>query len=254
MGPHMHARRVEVAEPRRVGLVLAVDEIDRRADEFLVHRLHPFGVERPGVFDHLLADAPVGGIDGRIVGVAGFAFEYAARPELGPEPRILGVIRVLRLFLGVEMIEIAEEFVEAVYGRQIFVAVAEMVLAELPGGVAERLQGFRDAHVFGVKSDVRAGQPDLGQARSDRRLPGDEGRAPRGAALLAIPVGKQRAFLGDPVDVGRAVAHHAQIVGAHIEPADVVGHDHENVRLPAGCRGRCGRPCGCRFLRLGQHG
>ena len=231
MRPHMHARRVEVAEPRRVCLVLAVDEIHRRADEFLVHRLHPLGVERAGIFDHLLADAPVGGIDGRIVGVGGLAFEHAARPELGPELRILGVIRILRLFLGVEMVEIAEEFVEAVHGRQIFVAVAEMVLAELPGGVAERLQGFRDTHVFGVKSDVRAGQADFGQAGPDRRLSGDEGRAPRGATLLAVPVGKQRAFLGDAVDVGRAVAHHAQIVGADIEPADVVGHDHEDVRL-----------------------
>ena len=168
MRPHMHARRVEVAEPRRVCLVLAVDEIDRRADEFLVHRLHPLGVKRAGVFDHLLADPPVGGIDGRIVGVAGPAFEHAARPELGPELRILGVIRILRLFLGVEMVEIAEEFVEAVYGRQIFVAVAEMVLAELAGGVAERLQGFRDTHVFGTKSDVCAGQTDFGQAGPDR--------------------------------------------------------------------------------------
>ena len=66
------------------------------------------------------------------------------------------------------MVEIAEKFVEAVYGRQIFVAVAEMVLAELSGGVAERLQGFRNAHVFGVKADVRTWQTDLGQAGPDR--------------------------------------------------------------------------------------
>ena len=205
----------------------------RRAEEFLVHRLHPLGVERTGVFDHLLADTSVGGIDGRVIDIAGLAFEHATRPELGPELRVLGVVLVLRFLLGVEMVEIAEEFVEPVYGRQIFVAVAEMVLAELPGGVAERLQGFRDAHVFGVKSDGRTGQTDFGQAGPDRRLPGDEGCAPRGAALLAVPVGEQRAFLGDTVDVRRAVAHDAQIVGAHIEPADVVGHDHQDVRLAA---------------------
>ena len=241
MRPHVHARRIEVAEPRRICLVLAVDEIHRRADKLLVHRLHALGVERAGIFDHLLADAPVGRIDGRIVGIAGLAFENAARSELGPELRVLGVVRILRLFLGVEMVEIAEELVEAMHGRQILVAVAEMVLAELPGGVAERLQGFRDTHVFGVKPDVRAGQADLGQAGPDRRLSGDERCASGGATLLAVPVGEQRAFLGDAVDVGRAVAHDAQIVGADIEPADVVGHDHEDVRLAAGRSRRASR-------------
>ena len=59
-------------------LVLAVDEIDRRAHELLVHRLHPPGVKRAGVFDHLLADLSIGGIDGRIVRIAGLAFENAA--------------------------------------------------------------------------------------------------------------------------------------------------------------------------------
>ena len=53
-------------------------------------------------------------------------------------------------------------------GRQILIAVAEMVLAELPGGIAERFQGFRDAHVFGVKSDGRTGQSDFGQTSPDR--------------------------------------------------------------------------------------
>jgi len=47
---------------------------------------------------------------------------------------------VLRLVLGVEVIEVAKEHVEAVHGRQELVAVAEMVLAELSGHVAERLE------------------------------------------------------------------------------------------------------------------
>jgi hypothetical protein len=66
-----------------------------------------------------------------------------------------------------------------------------------------------------------------------RGLSSDEGRAPRGTTLLAVPVGKQAPFFGDAVDVGCAVAHHAQIAGAHVELADVVGHDHENVGLAA---------------------
>ena len=37
--------------------------------------------------------------------------------------------------------------------------------------------------------------------------------------------------LADAVDVGRAVAHDAVIVGADVEPADVVAPDDQNVGL-----------------------
>jgi hypothetical protein len=80
------------------------------------------------------------------------------------------------------------------------------------------------------------GQADLGETGTDRRLAGDEGRAAGGAALLAVPVGEQRATLGDAVDVRGAVAHHALVVGADIEAADVVTPDDEDVRLLLGDR------------------
>ena len=53
----------------------------------------------------------------------------------------LGILRIeiaFRLFLGIQVIEVAEEFVEAVIGRQMLVVVTEMVLAKLAGGVALR--------------------------------------------------------------------------------------------------------------------
>ena len=59
-------------------------------------------------------------------------------PYFFAELRILRVVRVLRLLLGVQVVEVAEELVEAVGGRQELVLVAEVVLAELAGGVAER--------------------------------------------------------------------------------------------------------------------
>jgi len=64
----------------------------------------------------------------------------AARSEALLELGIRRIGALLRLLLGIEVIEIAEEFVEAVIGRQVFVAVSEMVLAELAGRLAERLQ------------------------------------------------------------------------------------------------------------------
>ncbi len=54
--------------------------------------------------------------------------------------------------------------------------------------------------------------------------------------LLAIPVGEQRAFLGDAVNVGRLVAHHAAVIATRVVPADVVAPEDEDVgflALPA---------------------
>jgi len=47
------------------------------------------------------------------------------------------------------MIEITKELVEAVHRGQMLVAVAEMVLAELAGGVAERFRDVRNARIIG---------------------------------------------------------------------------------------------------------
>jgi hypothetical protein len=56
------------------------------------------------------------------------AVEHATRTEPFPERGIRRVVRVLRLFFGVQVVEVAEELVEAVDGRQEVVAIAEMIL------------------------------------------------------------------------------------------------------------------------------
>src|SRR5262249_32807448 len=53
--------------------------------------------------------------------------------ELCPEGRVLWIVAVFGLLFGIEVIMIAEEFVEAVHRRRELVAIAEVVLAELPG-------------------------------------------------------------------------------------------------------------------------
>ena len=55
--------------------------------------------------------------------VGGSTVEYPARAELGLELGILGIVRMLRLLLGVEVIEVAVELVEAVNRGQILVAI-----------------------------------------------------------------------------------------------------------------------------------
>ena len=129
------------------------------------------------------------------------------------------------------MIEVAEEFIEPVNGWQMLVAVAEVVLAELAGGVAEILEEFPDRWILGAEPERRARHADLGEAGTDRRLSGNKGGATGCAALLPIEISEHRAFLGDAVDVRRPVTHDAVVVATDIEPADVVGHDEENIRF-----------------------
>ena len=231
MREDVHPRRVEVAEPGAALLGLALHEVERRREELFVHRFHPLAGERAGVLDGLLADLAEHRIDRRVVLVGRLALHHAARTEFLFELRVLRVVGVLRLLLGVEVIEIAEELVEAVHRRQMLVAVAKVVLAELAGGVAEILEELPDGRVLGLQAERGARHADLREAGADRRLPGDEGGAAGGAALLPVEVGEHRAFLRDAVEVGRAIAHQAVVVAAEIEPADVVGHDEQDVRL-----------------------
>ena len=68
---------------------------------------------------------------------------------------------MFRLVLGVQMIEVAEELVEAVHGRQELVAIAEMVLAELSGRVALRLEQLGNGRVLLRHPLLRGRQADL---------------------------------------------------------------------------------------------
>ena len=53
----VHVGGVQPDEERRLGRVLAVDEVERVLEHLVVDRLHPLLGQRPGVLDPLLADA-----------------------------------------------------------------------------------------------------------------------------------------------------------------------------------------------------
>ena len=139
-----------------------------------------------------------------------------------------------RVFHRVEVIEVAEELVEAVDGGQELVAIAEVVLAELAGGVALRLERRGDGAGLGRQADLGARLADGGHAGADRQLAGDEVRATRRAARLGVVVGEEHAFLGELVEVRRPPGHHAAVVGADVPHADVIAHDER--RCSASCR------------------
>ena len=133
-------------------------------EHLVVDRLHPLLRQRARVLDPLLADTAEAAVLGVVVLVRRPGVDDAARPEALVEVgEVVGrrPVRLLRLLLRVQVVEVAEELVEAVHGRQELVQVAEMVLAELPGRVAERLQQLGDRHVLGLEADVEPGTPTL---------------------------------------------------------------------------------------------
>jgi len=129
------------------------------------------------------------------------------------------------------VVERAEELVEPVRGGQVFVEVAQVVLAELRGHVPLRLEQLGKGDIPCLDPFLGTRDADLEVAGAETDLAGDERGAAGGAALLAVPVGEQRAFLGDAVNVRGLVAHHALVVGADVPVADVVAPDDEEVGL-----------------------
>src|SRR5207253_10888154 len=49
-----------------------------------------------------------------------------------------------------------------------------------------------------------------------------------------VVVGEHHTFAGNAVDVGRAVSHQSERVGADVRLADIVAEDDQDVRAPAG--------------------
>ena len=202
MRDDVHARRVVPDEKWLAAGLGLVDEIRcvlSRMTSSTVSMLYLMPVDRVRrqrafVDDLLLADLAPARIDsvGSSVSVAKECTQVARTDRSLQVLRVVGIPE--RVLHRVEVIEIAEELVEAVHAWQIFVAVAEMVLAELPGGVAHRLQRGGDGRRLCGHADVGAGLTDGGQAGADRQLAGDEIGAARGAARLRVVVGEQHAL------------------------------------------------------------
>ena len=105
-----------------------------------------------------------------------------------------------------------------------------MVLAELAGLIALRLEDGGEGDGLRRHSHVSSGLADGGQTGADRQLAGDEVGAPRRAACLGVVVGEHHALRGKLVEVRRLARHDSAVISADVEPAHIVAHDDENVR------------------------
>src|SRR5712692_4366983 len=99
--------------------------------------------------------------------------------------------------------------------------IAEMVLAELAGGVAEVQQELGEARRAGPQVGRAARQLRRDHARAQRLHASDEGVAPSRATLLGVVVHELAAFLGDTVDIWCFPDHQAAMITTRLHPADV---------------------------------
>src|SRR5262249_60240884 len=106
-----------------------------------------------------------------------------------------------------------------------------MVLAELPGGVAERFECRGKGARFIRNTDIGAGLADGGQAGAERDFSGDEIGAAGSAACFRVVVGKPHAIRGELVGVWRIAGHDVLMIGDVINPAYVVIHDDRGIML-----------------------
>ena len=134
----------------------------------------------------------------------------------------------------VQVIQVAPELLEAVRRRQRVGVVAQVVLAELAGVVAEIAQELRERRRAGTQVGRAAGKLRRDHAGAQRMHAGEEGVAPGGAALLGVIVHEDRALVPDAVDVRRLPDHQAAVVDARLHPADVIAHDEEDIGLALG--------------------
>ena len=246
----MHARRVVPDEERLVGLlrVVAVEEVDDLGRDLLVHGLRALQRQRTLILAGLVCGRAVGGLAPehrarrrqadrrRGVHRAGNLGEARDRRVLARRrDRLLGRglvdVGEAHPLHGVKVVEVAPELLEAVRGRQRVGVVAQVVLAELAGVVAEIAQELGDRRRSGPQVGRAAWQLRRDHAGAQRMHAGEEGVAPGGAALLGVISHEDRAFVADAVDVGRFPDHQAAMVDARLHPADVVAHDEQDVGL-----------------------
>src|SRR5947199_10853990 len=126
-----------------------------------------------------------------------------------------------RIFHCVEVIEVAEEFVEAVDSGQELIQIAEMVLPELAGGVALRFERGSDGASLCGNPDFGTSLADRGHACANRKFTHDEVRQPGRATGLGVIVSEQHSLLGHLVEVRRSPSHHSALIFADVPLADV---------------------------------
>jgi hypothetical protein len=229
MRDDVHACWVQPTEERLVVCLCLLDKRQGEVADLVVHCLHPFGIKRAGVLDLLFADLAPAWHHGGVVCVGRPRVDHVARAD--DVQQVLRVVRMSWIFHRIEVIEVAEEFVEAVDGGQKLIEIAQVVLTELTGCVALRFKGGSYRASLRWYADFGTSLADRRHASTNRKFAHDEVRATRRAAGLGVIIGEQHSLLGHLVEIGCTPGHQAAMVGTDIPHSDVITHDEQNVRF-----------------------
>ena len=217
MGTEVHMRKIHPDEDRLAGLVLLFNEACCPGGDVPVHGLHALFGQRAGIFDFLAAIRQ------------GVAVDHASRTEFLAKLRLFRIVPVFRLFFCVQVVEVPVKLIKTVVRGQHLIFVAQVILAELPGGIAQRLEQLRNRRIFLPHAKVSTRHAYLGEAGAETALAGNKGRTTGCAALFGVVVGEHHPFLGDAVDVGRLVAHHTPRVSTDVALSYIVTPDNDDV-------------------------
>ena len=165
----VHARRVQPDEERLFVGARLVHELRREVEDFVVDRLHALGIELASVLDLLFADLAPARHHRLVIRIGGPAMDHVARADGVLQG--LRVVPMRRVLHRVEVVQVAEKFVEAVHGRQKPVQIAEVVLAELAGRISHGLEnlGDRDRLVRDAELAIPPVQPSSARSGSVAR-------------------------------------------------------------------------------------
>ena len=141
MRPDMHPCAVPPDKEGFVSLDCPLHEVQRFYSDLHIDRFHTFDRQRPGVFNSSISKR----------------VDYTTWTELLLEFRIFRIVGMFRLLLSIQMIEVTEELIEAVVGRQHVVAITQVVFAELAGRVTLLLEQHGDSWVFDLHAFRSAG-------------------------------------------------------------------------------------------------
>src|SRR5881398_3059616 len=192
MGDDVHAGWVKPAEERLVVRLGLLDERQGEVADLVIHSLHPFGIKCAGVLDLLFADFVPARHHGGVVRVGRPGMNHVARADLVQQ--ILRIVRMRRVFHRVQVIEVPEELVEAVDGRQELIQIAQMVLAELTRGIALRFKRGGDRARLRRDADLGTGLADRRHPRANWKFAHDEVGATCCATRFRVVVGEQHSF------------------------------------------------------------
>ena len=153
--------------------------------------------------------------------------------RLGVVEREVGVERRIGVRVGVEVVQRrVRHLVEAVRRRHRVVGLAEVPLADLARAVAGLLEHAGQRPLGRRQPAALTGERHRRHAAADRQPSRHRRGAAGRAARLSVERQELQALGGQPIEVRRGrAAVLAAAVAAEIAPADVVGHEHDDVGL-----------------------